>query len=214
MHVDQSPGDLQEASERNKQGTNKELSYRRQLDLEDQGSRTSSNTDAACTIGCFEDAGLPECLRGSWVKASKIADLQGTANHPEQSKQEGSDLFKWSHNPCTVQMEKHRKKPLHLSPQNEGLLKEIFLFVTPSLLDRLISSGIPRGLGKKNKCSVDLNEGDTTIPHGDLADFGERIQAKTIEDANKESIASIRGSLCAQYCLPQPVYGLQRMRQR
>ena len=37
------------------------------------------------TVGSFEEKGLPECLRGSWVNANKIVNLQGTADHPNDS---------------------------------------------------------------------------------------------------------------------------------
>ena len=54
------------------------------LSLEDD--QTPSTLEArdpvSCTIGTFEDSQLPECLRGSWVNACKIVDLQGMANHP------------------------------------------------------------------------------------------------------------------------------------
>ena len=54
------------------------------LSLEDdQTPSTSEARDpVSCTIGTFEDYKLPECLRGSWVNACKIVDLQGMANHP------------------------------------------------------------------------------------------------------------------------------------
>lgn len=51
----------------------------------DQGNQEpgpSSTPDENCTIGHFEDASLPECLRGSWVNASGIVDLEGTTSHP------------------------------------------------------------------------------------------------------------------------------------
>ena len=53
------------------------------LSLEDQAPSTSEAREpVSCTIGTFEDSKLPECLRGSWVNACKIVDLQGMANHP------------------------------------------------------------------------------------------------------------------------------------
>ena len=53
------------------------------LSLEDdQTPSTSEARDpVSCTIGTFEDSQLPECLRGSWVNACKIVDLQGMAHH-------------------------------------------------------------------------------------------------------------------------------------
>lgn len=55
-------------------------------DLELQEPRTPDvSEENPITIGSFEETGLPECLRGSWVNANKILDLQGTAGHPNDS---------------------------------------------------------------------------------------------------------------------------------
>ena len=79
------------------------------LNQESQEPGTSSTSDGNCTIGCFEESSLPECLRGSWVNASRIVDLEGTTSHPNDPNkkvvisQSGPTIH-------TVEISKNRKK--------------------------------------------------------------------------------------------------------
>lgn len=68
------------------------------FDQEIQEPGTSSTLDRNCTIGCFEESSLPECLGGLWVNASRIVDLEGTTSHPNDPEQ-GSDFCESSYNP-------------------------------------------------------------------------------------------------------------------
>ena len=130
------------------------------FDQENQGPGTSSTSDGSCTIGCFEDASLPECLRGSWANPSRIVDLEGTTSHPNDTNKRVviSLSGPTTH---TVEISKNQKKltcDAHCLrfkemaicchtiaiAQNEGLLKDyVSSYALP--VDRLLRSGIPGG---------------------------------------------------------------------
>ena len=130
------------------------------FDQENQGPGTSSTSDGSCTIGCFEDASLPECLRGSWANPSRIVDLEGTTSHPNDTNKRVviSLSGPTTH---TVEISKNQKKltcDAHCLrfkemaicchtiaiAQNEGLLKDYVSSYALSV-DRLLRSGIPGG---------------------------------------------------------------------
>ena len=175
------------------------------LDLQDQLPGTSGTSEGNCTIGCFEDAILPECLRGSWVNASKIVDLQGTANHPnDPSKRVVISLS--SPTTHTVQIDKNRKrlacddhcqrfKEMAICSHtiaiahNEGLLKDfVSSYALP--LDRVVRSGIPGGTGKKANERGSKRKRANNPPR-DVSDYGDRVPVVTsVEDADEETSAA------------------------
>ena len=171
------------------------------LSLEDDSALSTSKArePVSCTIGTFEDSKLPECLRGSWVNACKIVDLQGMANHPiDPTKRTVISLS--GSTTHTVKMGT-QKKQLYCDEffarfkevaicahtiavaHNEGRLSE-FISSYKLPMNRLVRSGIPGGSGKKDnergckrKCSKN--------PPRDVTQFGERVHVTT-EDANDE----------------------------
>jgi len=149
-----------------------------EVDLEDQGPDASGTEDGTCNIGCFEDIRLPECLRGSWVNANKIVDLQGTANHPnDPSKKVVISLS--GPTTHTVQTSKNRKnltcdnhcpryKEMAICchtiaiTHNEGFLID---FVSSYALLLIVSFVLVYLLElARRPMSVDPNENDPTIP--------------------------------------------------
>lgn len=174
-----------------------------EVDLEDQGPGASGTEDGNCNIGCFEDTKLPECLRGSWVNANKIVDLQGAANHPnDPSKKVVISLS--GPTTHTVQISKNRKnltcddhcpryKEMAICchtiaiAHNEGLLKDfVSSYALP--LDRLVRSGIPVGTGKKAHERGSKRKRPNNPPR-DVSDYGDRVPVVTTADANEESNA-------------------------
>ena len=134
------------------------------FDLQDQEPGSSGCTEKTLTIGNFEDSGLPECLRGSWINASKIVELQDTANHPnDPSKRVTISLS--GPTTQTIQIGKRRNKIT--CDENCPRFKEMAIcchtiavahfegslneFVSSYLLpvNRLVRSAIPICIGKK-----------------------------------------------------------------
>ncbi|XP_068744815.1 uncharacterized protein [Montipora capricornis] len=173
------------------------------FDLELQEPRPSDvSEETPVAIGSFEETGLPECLRGSWVNANKIVDLQGTAGHPNDSSKKVviSLSGPTTH---TVQIGKNRKKlacdehcPRFKEmaicchtiavAHNEGRLKEVIAsYVIP--VDRLLRSGIPGSTGKKAN-ERGFKRKRQNNPPRDVAVYGDRVPV-TAEDANEEANA-------------------------
>ena len=160
------------------------------FDLELQEPRPSDvSEENPVAIGSFEETGLPECLRGSWVNANKIVDLQGTAGHPNDSSKKVV-IFLSGPTTHAVQIGKNRKKPAcdeHCPrfkemaicchtiavAHNEGLLKEfIASYVIP--VDRLVRSGIPGSTGKKAN-ERGFKRKRQNNPPRDVAVYGDRV---------------------------------------
>ena len=157
------------------------------FDLEDQEPGSSGCTEKTLTIGNFEDSGLPECLRGSWINASKIVELQGTANHPnDPSKRITVSLS--GPTTHTIQIGKRRNKTT--CDENcprfremaicchtiavahfEGSLNKFYSLP----VDRLVRSAIPIGTGKKANERASRRRRNNNGPR-DLAEFGDRIK--------------------------------------
>ena len=172
-----------------------------EFDQENQGPGTSSTSDGSCTIGCFEDASLPECLRGSWANASRIVDLEGTTSHPnDPNKRVVISLS--GPTTHTVEISKNRKKltcDAHCPrfkemaicchtiaiAHTEGLLKD---FVSSYALpvDRLVRSGIPGGTGKKANERASKRKRSNN-PRRDVTNYGERVTVNDDDDTNDES---------------------------
>ena len=171
------------------------------LSLEDDPAPSTSKArePVSCTIGTFEDSKLPECLRGSWVNACKIVDLQGMANHPiDPTKRTVISLS--GSTTHTVKMGT-QKKQLYCDEfcarfkevaicahtiavaHNEGRLSE-FISSYKLPMNRLVRSGIPGGSGKKDN-ERGCKRKRSKNPPRDVTQFGERVHVTT-EDANDE----------------------------
>ena len=146
---------------------------------------------------------LPECVRGSWVNASKIVNFQGIANHPNDSNKR-TVISLSGPSTHTVELGTQRKKiscdgfcprfkELGICAHtiavahNEGRLAEFVSSYTLPL-DRLVHSGIPGGSGKKDNERGSKRK-RTHNPPREVAEFGERVHVMTTEEANEESNA-------------------------
>ena len=161
-------------------------------EVEDQGT-------ADATLGSFEQSGLPAFLHGSWKNACKIIEMQGIGPFPND-KNKMTVISLTSETSHTVQMLAHGKfacdkncprfkefsmcaHTIAVASQTGKLVDFLGSYETP--LERVVSSNIPSGSGKKDndKSRKRLRKDH---PARDVKEYEERVAAGSQEKDEEE----------------------------
>ena len=161
-------------------------------EVEDQGT-------ADATLGSFEQSGLPAFLHGSWKNDCKIIEMQGIGPFPND-KNKMTVISLTSETSHTVQMLAHGKfacdkncprfkefsmcaHTIVVASQTGKLVDFLGSYETP--LERVVSSNIPSGSGKKdNEKSRKRLRKDH--PARDVQEYEERVAAGSQERKDEE----------------------------